>query len=159
MIAALIIAILFSGSLSALLPRWRQVAIGVLCTLGLLVVVVAYLLHDLGQHPSGGDGPAFFGLAFLAGLFQGIVLASVLGRVFVDWLATKLSPVARKRVVATVLGLSVTPLVLVGLFAFAEPGVTTLLGMATIVALPGAWMAAALRLAPAHATAPGLLPG
>ena len=35
MIAAMTVAVLFAGSLPALLPRWRQVAIGVRCVLGL----------------------------------------------------------------------------------------------------------------------------
>ncbi|KRC17791.1 hypothetical protein [Acidovorax sp. Root217] len=92
MLPALTFALLLAmSSIPALLPRRKHAAIGLVMVFGLWIAAGAYLLNDLRKNPSGGDGPAFFAIAFLIGLGKGVVLLSLAGRVLAELLVSRIA--------------------------------------------------------------------
>ncbi len=144
---ALTMALLLGLSTApALLPRRKHAVMGVLLVLGLWIAGGAYLLHDLGQHPSGGDGPAFFAIAFLVGLGKGVALLSLAGRALAEGLAARIAAGHGQRVFAWLLGIAVVPVALVVLAKYhAIP-----MGLAAIVGFPLLWMGVAMALLLRH---------
>ena len=130
------------SSLPALLPHRKYAAIGLVLVFGLWIAGGAYLLHDLERNPSGGDGPAFFAIAFLMGLGQCVVLLSLTGRVLAEALVSRIAPGHCQRVIAYLLGIGTVPVVLAALSGF-NP---LLVGLAAIAGFPLLWMGMAMAL-------------
>lgn len=148
--AAVIVLLLLGCSLPALLPGRRQFGAALAVVAVLLVVWAILALQDLEANPSVGDGPAFFALVFLFGLAQVVILASVLGRWLVRWLAQKLSGRARQKVVRG--------LMVVVLLRWADGASGTAVVLAVLVGFPPLWLGAALTLWPGQVSMPGRSP-
>lgn len=156
---AAVIALLLLGCwLPALLPGRRQFGAALAVVAVLLVVWAVLALQDLEANPSGGDGPAFFALVFLFGVAQVVILASVLGRGLVRWLAQKLSGRARQKVVRGLVVVGMVPLVVVLMLRWADGASGTAVVLAVLVGFPPLWLGAALTLWPGQASMPGRSP-
>lgn len=155
--AAVIALLLLGCSLPALLPGRRQFGAALAVVAVLLVVWAVLALQDLEANPSGGDGPAFFALVFLFGVAQVVILASVLGRGLVRWLAQKLSGRARQKVVRGLVVVGMVPLVVV-LLRWADGASGTAVVLAVLVGFPPLWLGAALTLWPGQVSMPGRSP-
>lgn len=143
MLSALTFTLLLAiSSLPAVLPRRKYAAIGLVLAFGLWIAGGAYLLNDLEKNPSGGDGPAFFAIAFLIGLGQCVVLLSLAGRVLAEALVSRIAPDHCQRVIAYLLGIGTVPVVLAALSGF-NP---LLVGLAAIAGFPLLWMGMAMAL-------------
>lgn len=154
MIAAAAIAILLVMSLPALLPRWSHVAWGAVASAVAIGIVFVWLLRDLDNHPSGGDGPEFFGAVLLAGAAKIIVVASVLVRVLVHWLARSLSTAVRTCIAQTLLGMALVASTLSLLMYLASFVATQLIGFAAVLSFSLFWLGLALQLAPSNSFKP-----
>jgi len=156
--AAVIVLLLLGCSLPALLPGQRQFGAALAVVTVLQVVWVVLALQDLEANPSGGDGPAFFALVFLFGVAQVVILASVLGRGLVRWLAQKLSGRARQNAVRGLVVVGMVPLVVVLLLRWADGASGTAVVLAVLVGFPPLWLGTALTLWPGQASMPGRSP-
>ena len=156
--AAVIALLLLGCSLPALLPGRRQFGAALAVVAVLLVVWAVLALQDLEANPSGGDGPAFFALVFLFGVAQVVILASVLGRGLVRWLAQKLSGRARQKVVRGLVVVGMVPLVVVLMLRWADGASGTAVVLAVLVGFPPLWLGAALTLWPGQVSMPGRSP-
>lgn len=148
--AVVIVLLLLGCSLPALLPGRRQFGAALAVVAVLLVVLAVLALQYLEANPGGGDGPAFFALVFLFGLAQVVILASVLGRWLVRWLAQKLSGRARQKVVRG--------LVVLLLLRWGDGASGMAVVLAVLVGFPPLWLGAALTLWPGQASMPGRSP-
>lgn len=101
-----------------------------------------YLRNDLAKNPSGGDGPAFFAIAFLIGLGHCVVLFSLAGRVLAEVLVWGIAPSNCQRAIPYFLGIGTVPVVLAVLSGF-NP---VLLGLAAVAGFPLLWMGMAMAL-------------
>lgn len=159
--AVVIVLLLLGCSLPALLPGRRQFGAALAVVAVLLVVLAILALQDLEANPGGGDGPAFFALVFLFGVAQVVILASVLGRGLVRWLAQKLSGHARQKAVrGLVVGgmVPLVPLVVLLLLRWADGASGMAVVLAVLVGFPPLWLGAALTLWPGQASMPGRSP-
>ena len=155
--AAVIVLLLLGCSLPALLPGRRQFGAALDVVVVLLVVLAILALQDLEANPGGGDGPAFFALVFLFGLAQVVILASVLGRWLVRWLAQKLSGRARQKVVRGLV-VGMVPLVVVPMLRWADGASGKAVVLAVLVGFPPLWLGAALTLWPGQESMSGRSP-
>ena len=154
MIGAATIAILLVMSLPAFLPRWSHVAWVAFASAVAIGTVFLWLLRDLDNHPSGGDGPAFFGMVLLAGAAQIIVVASVLVRVLVHWLARSLSPAVRTCIAKALLGMALVASTLSLLMYLASFVAEQLIGFAAVLSFSLFWLGLALQFAPSNSFKP-----
>ena len=143
MLSALTFTLLLAiSSLPAVVPRRKYAAIGLVLAFGLWIAVGVYLHNDLAKNLSGGDGPAFFAIAFLIGLGQGVVLLSLAGRVLAEVLVWRIAPSNCQRAIPYLLGIGTVPVVLAVLSGF-NP---VLVGLAAIAGFPLLWMGMAMAL-------------
>ena len=145
--ATLILAILMTGTLPALLPRWRHALLVAGAFLAALAVAFLYFLRDLGENPSGGDGPAFATFVVLFGCAQAIVAASLIGRLIAHRLARALTLPTKSRVVKFLLAFSLVPCALAVALATLHYASNGLIGLAVVVFFPFFWLGLALQLA------------
>lgn len=151
MLSALAFALLLAiSSFPAVLPRRKHAAIGLVLAFGLWIAGGVYLHNDLAKNPSGGDGPAFFVIAFLMGLGQCVVLLSLAGRVLAEVLVSRIAPSRCQRTIPYLLGIGAVPLALAVLSGF-NP---LLVGLAAIAGFPFLWMGVAMALLLKHASRP-----
>ena len=143
MLPALTFALqLAMSSIPALLPRRKHAAVGLVLAFGLWIAAGAYLLNDLRKNPSGGDGPAFFAIAFVIGLGHCVVLLSLAGRVLAEVLVWGIAPSNCQRAIPYFLGIGTVPVVLAVLSGFSP----VLLGLAAVAGFPLLWMGMAMAL-------------
>lgn len=148
MIAALLLALVLACSLPALLPRWDHVGIGVAAVVTAVVAATVFLLRDLEAHPSGGDGPAFFGLVFLFGAALILVVGSVLGRVLIHAVVCRFSARTHGLAAAALLTAGALPLALLGVASLVEPTLVSFASVVFVLSYPLLWLGAAVKLAP-----------
>ena len=157
LMATLIFSILLLGSLPALLPRWRHVIIGTGVLLAAYTAALVYALRDLESNPSGGDGPAFFGIMFVFGCAQAIIATSLVGRVVARMIARSITLSAKTRVIRLLLAFSLLPLAAAGALVAQHMAATALIYFAVVLFFPLLWLALALQLAPNNSFKPTLL--
>ena len=159
MIATVIVAALLLLSLPALLPRWHHVGIGVAVAVAFIVAAAVYSFRDLTAHPSGGDGPAFFGLAFLFGGSLGIIAASAAARALIELLVSKYKPSLCKFFAVVLLWFGCAPPLLLLAACLFEPRAVSLVWLALIFSYPLLWLGVAVKLAPNNSSKPTPLRG
>lgn len=140
-----VLALLCTATVPALLPRERQVMVGLALLQIAALAAAAWALQSL-KGETRGEGPAFATLALLYGGFQGVVLLSLLGRGMAGLLQRWLSALARSRLQRSLLVLALLlPATAVGLSATHWAG-PSLVKLALLLAMPLLWMAVALGL-------------
>ena len=148
MLLATIFFLLASCSLPALLPNARHFGIGVAVVAAVVISAAIFAVRDLEANPSGGDGPAFFGIVFLFGVALVIIVASALGRLFARWLTQRLRRSGRKWTIRVLLTIGLIPFLLLALLAASAPIPGAPFGIALALGLPPLWLCAAIALAP-----------
>ncbi len=153
------IAICLAMSLPGLMPRWSHVVCGAVASTVIVGITAVWFFRDLANHPSGGDGPAFFGAMFLVGVAQIVLAASVLGHVLAHRLARTLSPTARRRTTLALIGISPAAPILSLLMHLASLAGPQLIGLTAVLSFPLIWLGLALQLAPNSLSKPTPLRG